>query len=248
MPVFYINSINIKNGTLIISGELLNHIKNSLRCKVNDSIRVIDENRISYKTRIFRITKHSLEATIIQHEVLPPPSSPPLILAPALVKKNKMDALLEKAAEFGVSEIIPLITKRTIIHPNQERWDHQKSRWQKILLEASQQSEQSAPPNIQQPINLISFLNRPYSNTRFIFLENETVSLKKIFSSRPPVDPNDPITLIIGPEGGFEQNEIDLSIEKGYISVSLGRHKFRSETAVMAALTLIQYELGYFGQ
>jgi 16S rRNA (uracil1498-N3)-methyltransferase len=248
MPRFMIRSKDIENDRLIISGNLYHHIKNALRFKINDLIKVIDENKISYQAQIFRVTPTVLEATITKRESLPSPSSSPIILALALLKKKKMDAALEKAAELGVSEIFPIISERTVVQPLQDRWEHQRSRWEKILIEASQQSEQISSPRLHPPEAFNSFLQREKPGPGFIFWENETLSLRQRFSSHSFLEPNLPIYLIIGPEGGFHQNEIELSQEKGYISVSLGRQKLRSETAVMVAIALIQYELGYFGQ
>jgi 16S rRNA (uracil1498-N3)-methyltransferase len=248
MPLFFIRSSDVKNGSLIISGELFNHIKNALRYKVDDPIEVVDEEKTAYQAIITRISNQVIEGKIIQKVPAGSPLFPPLILAQALVKKKKMETLLEKAAELGVSEIVPLTTERTVVLPREERWEHQKDRWEKIVLEASQQSEQPAPPKIHEPVEFQSFLQKPRSGTGFIFWEKETLSFKKSVSSFLPFQPGKPITLIIGPEGGFHQNEIELSREKGYISLSLGRQKLRSETAVMVAITLLQYELGYFGQ
>lgn len=246
MPLFFIRSSDVKNNNLIISGKLFNHIKNALRYQVSDILKVIDENRTSYQAVITRITNHALEGKITHQEILIPASSS-LILAQALIKRKKMETLLEKGAELGVSEIFPLITDRTIIHPQEERWEHQRERWENILLEAAQQSEQPAPPKIHQPVDFKSFLNRTPAGIGFIFWENEREPFKKIISSLSGLQPHTPVTFMIGPEGGFQQEEIDLAHEKGYISVSLGRQKLRSETAVLAAITLLQYELGYFG-
>ncbi|MBI1822802.1 MAG: 16S rRNA (uracil(1498)-N(3))-methyltransferase [Nitrospirae bacterium] len=248
MPRFMINSNDIQNGRLVLSGTLFHHIKNSLRYQINDLIKVIDENQISYQAQINRITPDTLEAVITQKEPVPSTSGPRIILVQALVKKKKMDLLLEKAAELGVSEIFPVVTDRTVVHPLEDRWEHQRSRWESILLEASQQSEQPAPPEIHPPEEFRSFLQRKRNGLGFIFWEKETQPFKQRFSLISPAEPSHSIYLIIGPEGGFQQNEIELSQEKGYISVSLGRQKLRSETAVMVAITLLQYELGYFGK
>lgn len=249
MALFYIRSSDVKSGSLIISGELFNHLKNALRYKVDDLIDVVDEEKTSYQAVITRITHCSIEGSIIRKVgAAGSPLFPSLILAQALVKKKKMELLLEKAAELGVSEIIPLITERTVVLPREERWEHQRERWEKIVLEASQQSEQRSPPKIHDPIDFNAFLQNPQPGIGFIFWEKETLPFKKRISDFLPFQPDKNITLIIGPEGGFHQNEIELSREKGYISISLGRQKLRSETAVMAAMTLLQYELGYFGQ
>ena len=159
-----------------------------------------------------------------------------------------MEFLLENAAALGVSEIVPVITGRTVIHPRDERWDHQRMRWEKILMESAQQSEQASPPLLRDPLELKTFLEKPLPGPGFVFWERETESFRKKVSTILPVPINLPVTLIVGPEGGFQQNEIELCLEKGYISVSLGPQKLRSETAVLVALTLLQYELGYFGR
>ncbi|MBI3352448.1 MAG: 16S rRNA (uracil(1498)-N(3))-methyltransferase [Nitrospirae bacterium] len=247
MPVFFIKTSDLKDKKVIISGLLFNHLKNALRYKIDDVIHLVDENRTAYHAAITRMTDQFLEGSLTCQEKNTPSSVPRLILAPAFIKRKKMELLLQKGTELGIREIIPLTTARTVIQPHEERLDHQRERWQKILVEAAQQSEQSSPPLLHDPVEFKTFIKQHGTGIGFIFWEKGTKSLKQTLSNLPNLSSVTPITVVIGPEGGFDQNEIDLAVEKGYISVSLGKPILRSETAVMAAITLLQYELGYFG-
>ena len=247
MPVFFIKTSDLHLETVTLSGPLFNHLKNALRYKVDDLIHLIDENKTSYQAIITQIKDQFLEGKLINQEKNRASSLPSLILAPALVKRKKMEMLLQKGTELGVTEIVPLMTERTVIQPHEERLEHQRERWQKIVTEAAQQSEQASPPRLHDPIGFNTFIKQHETGLGFILWEKETQSLKQVIASLPQLQSVTPITIIIGPEGGFHPNEIGLAVEKGYISVSLGKQKLRSETAVIAALTLLQYEMGYFG-
>ncbi|MBI3605883.1 MAG: 16S rRNA (uracil(1498)-N(3))-methyltransferase [Nitrospirae bacterium] len=247
MPIFFIRKADLKDDRLVISGKLCHHLKNSLRHQVDDVIQLVDEEKTSYQVSITGMTDQSLEGKVLRREDHPPSDTLPLILAQALIKRKNMEVILQKAAELGVSEVVPLITERTIIHPQEGRWDHQRKRWEEILLEAAQQSEHLSPPRLHAPVDFKSWIRHHETGIGFIFWEKETRPLKQALATLPPLQSVSPVTLIIGPEGGLLQNEIDMAREKGYSSVSLGRHKLRSETAVLAAITLLQDELEYFG-
>jgi 16S rRNA (uracil1498-N3)-methyltransferase len=230
-----------------LSGDLFNHLTHSLRHRVNDRLKLVDEKQRSYSARITRIEPSGLEAEVRESAELPEPLSPRLILAQALIKKNRMDLVIEKATELGVSEIVPLITERTVVHPSDERLDRQIGRWEKIILEAAQQSERPSLPKILPPVEFGAFLRTASPKPGLFFREGETRTLKSSLASLLPAAAGSAFLMLIGPEGGWSQNEIALSAEKGYISVSLGPRTLRSETAVITAVTLCQYELGYFG-
>ncbi|MHB8483627.1 MAG: RsmE family RNA methyltransferase [Nitrospiria bacterium] len=247
MPVFFIKTSDIQDEKVIISGPLFNHLKNALRYRVHDVLYLIDENRTSYQAAITRITDQSLQGSLTPVKKNSQSVLPGLILAQAFIKRKRMEFLFQKGTELGIAEIVPLITARTVIQPQETRLGHQRDRWQKILVEAAQQSERTFPPLLHDPIHYKTFLKEHTTGIGFIFWEKEIKTLKQTLLTLPHLSSVAPITVVIGPEGGFDQNEIDLAVEKGYISVSLGKQKLRSETAVMAAITLLQYELGYFG-
>jgi 16S rRNA (uracil1498-N3)-methyltransferase len=171
-----------------------------------------------------------------------------------MAKGEKMDLIVRKSTELGVSKIVPVITERS-----QVRHTHKTGRWRKIALSASQQSGRNVVPDVEEPILLSDFLERhipPHARgyvedikgvsidagTGIIFSEEcQRGNLKKILSGMKGIKQ---LTLLIGPEGGFSKDEVSSAAEHGFIEASLGPRILRTETAPIAALSIIQYELG----
>jgi 16S rRNA (uracil1498-N3)-methyltransferase len=157
-----------------------------------------------------------------------------------------MDYIIQKATELGVKKIVPVITERS-----QVRHTQKAGRWRKIAFSASQQSGRDKIPEVVEPLILEKFLNTlpqvsaKEGTLRLIFSESqEERNMKKVLSRFKGLHS---VMLLIGPEGGFSQEEIILSVEQGFIDVSLGPRILRAETAPVTAISIIQYELGDIG-
>ena len=148
MSVFFIHSTDIVDGVVKITDPLLNHLSKSLRTKSGDFLLFNDEQRRRYHTTVVQITKHILHATIQQVEDHPCSTHPPLILAQAILKGEKMGWVIQKATELGVSAIVPLATDRVILRLSEKQEDTHQARWRRIALEAAQQSERWTLPTI----------------------------------------------------------------------------------------------------
>jgi 16S rRNA (uracil1498-N3)-methyltransferase len=148
-----------------------------------------------------------------------------------------MDLIVQKTTELGINKIIPLITRYS-----QVKHTTKVERWRKIALSASRQSGREKVPFIAEPILFRDFFST-YKNTNgLIFSEKEeNRKLREVLTGFKNFKE---ITLIVGPEGGFSQEEVTSSIEKGFTAVSLGTRILRTETAPITVLSIIQYELG----
>ena len=151
-----------------------------------------------------------------------------------------MDFIVQKSTELGINAIIPFISSRTIPIINRNNLEKKQRRWQKIAYEASKQSERSIIPEISSIITFNELLNKSANfDLPLLFWENErSINLKDILTSLPKPDT---ILGLIGPEGGFSEEEIRIAKEAGLTSVSLGNHYLRSETAALFVLSLITY-------
>ena len=155
-----------------------------------------------------------------------------LILVQALIKKEKWELVLQKASELGCKKIIPLITGRTII--DTKRFDQKKIRYEKILLEACQQCKRNKVTQLADPINLNNLDIK--ADLKMVAYESVNYQAQKISEL---INNQKRIVIVIGPEGGFDAQEIALLTAKGYKCVSLGNKILRSETASMYALSVI---------
>jgi 16S rRNA (uracil1498-N3)-methyltransferase len=158
-----------------------------------------------------------------------------------------MDAVLQKTTELGVHRIVPLITQRTVVRPRQDRASRQIERWRAIVLEAAQQSERLTIPNVEDAQLLTEWFRSRSGDDHQRWLLGERETQRYFRSEVDRHAPASDATLVVGPEGGFEPEELELARGAGFVVVSLGRAILRAETAGVAALTILQYAWGSLG-
>ena len=243
MPVFFIQSNRISNHTVTIDEPLLSHLSKSLRIREGEKIWVGDEHRVRYHVRVDHLDSNALQAAIIETVAGPPAQPASVILAQAILKRDRMNWVIQKATELGVTNVIPLLTSRVIVRPPANRLRTSRDRWQRIAIDAAQQSEQWVIPQVIQPMSLPElFRHVPRAALRCVLLERGdkqrlgSLSIDHTFKGT--------IVLLVGPEGGWTQEEIQELLDQRFQAVSLGESILRSETATMAALSILQHRLG----
>lgn len=191
------------------------------------------------------MTHAELTAHIQDRTHGPDETCPRILLAQALLKGEHMDWIVQKATELGVYGIVPLITHRGVVRPQATRISGQVSRWQRIALEAAQQSEQWHIPGIEPPCGSRKFFMDRAAPLKLMLVERAG---GESFRTLPlNSNPQDTIVLAIGPEGGWSTDELTVAGEQGFRSTTLGTGILRSETASLAALTILQSRLGKLG-
>jgi len=239
MSVFFIHSTDVGNGVVNITDPLFSHISKSLRSKAGDSLLFNDDHGRRYHTTVVQITKHTLQATIQQVEDPPCSTHPPLILAQALLKGEKMGWVIQKATELGVSAILPLITDRVILKLSGKQEETHQARWKRIALEAAQQSERWTLPTILPLKTFSQFLQSPQQSQLIFMAErSEGPSLLTIPCSSEKLEAK--VTVIVGPEGGWSTNELESAQSHNWAFASFGKEILRAETASLAALAILQ--------
>lgn len=247
MPVFFIQSNLISNRTVTIEDPLLSHLSKSLRIREGEKIWVGDEHRVRYHVRVDRLDTNSLQASIIETIAGPPQPAAPVILAQAILKGDRMNWVIQKSTELGVSAIIPVLTSRVIARPPAGRIRTTQKRWQRIAIDAAQQSEQWEFPRVTEPMALEElFRHAPDAALRCALLERETgqnsfgaLSVDHTFQGT--------IVLAVGPEGGWTPEEVTALLDQRFQAVSLGENILRSETVPLVALSILQHRLGNLG-
>ena len=160
-------------------------------------------------------------------------------IAQSLVKEQKMDLILQKSCELGVSEVIPINTTRTIVKLDKKE-TKKIDRWNKILKEASEQSKRVVIPKINSILDIKELAKLDYDIKILCTVNELSTSIKRVLSKDLK---GAKIILVIGPEGGFTDAEEKILIENGYISTSFGNRVLRTETASLYALSIINYIL-----
>ncbi|MFH1654502.1 MAG: RsmE family RNA methyltransferase [Pseudomonadota bacterium] len=240
MPQFFIGE-NISEGTeIILKGPEAHHIINVLRLKTGDWIALSDGKGRSYNSRIMDVRRKELTVTIEDERPTIDTSNLPT-LAIAITKHDKLELIIQKAVELGTPKIVTFKSERTVPKFSQSATSKKLERWNSIALSAAIQSGLPLKPVVYPPIEFHHLCEQLGSyHSKFIFWEGETENtLDRAFTK----DTAKPL-IIIGPEGGFAQDEVKMARSQGAISVSLGPQILRVETAAIAAITLCQYKLG----
>ena len=238
MPRFPISQNQIKNNLAIVSGSDYRHIVKVLRLKPGNEIILFDEIGVEHIGKITEIGTKEIRITISESRRTETESGLNITLLQGIPKGDKMDFIVEKAAELGVKTIVPVVTERS-----QTRKTKRIERWRRIALESSKQSGRMLPPDI---LDLISFDNAIYSYDKgyshLIFYEKCKDNIKDIIKRTGKATEN--IRIFIGPEGGFSESEVNAAKEKGFIPIGLGPRILRTETAGIVAVAVLQFLFG----
>ncbi|WP_026893687.1 16S rRNA (uracil(1498)-N(3))-methyltransferase [Clostridiisalibacter paucivorans] len=242
MHRFFVDKDNITDEYITITGENVNHIKNVLRLKVGDEIFLCDGERNDYLVKIEAIAKDKVTGLIIDKMKSKGESDVEVILYQGMPKGSKMELIIQKATELGVSKIVPMISDRVVVKFK----DHKKTskkvdRWNKIALEASKQCNRGIVPKVTSPVKFKDVLIELKDKKNIIvpYENEENISIKSVLRNIS----KDSVNIVIGPEGGFEESEIENFKSINAKIVSLGSRILRTETAGIVTVALALYEL-----
>lgn len=240
---FYVSQGQIQDDKICITGPDVNHIKNVLRMKAGEKLVVCNGMGTDFQSRIEQIASDEIKLRIEKKEKAISELDVKITLFQGLPKKDKMDLIVQKAVELGVFEVIPVITKRTVVKIEDKKKEKKKTeRWQAIAESAAKQSGRGIVPKIgdiidfKEAVEMMTKLDYniiPYENEKGIGQSKKIIHNLSDFHS---------IGILIGPEGGFEQAEVEEAVKIGAGAVTLGRRILRTETAGIAVLSIIMFE------
>jgi 16S rRNA (uracil1498-N3)-methyltransferase len=243
LPRFYVKPNEVSSQNLLIAGEEAHHLRSVLRLKKGDFIAAFDGQGKAFRAQIKEILKDQVRAEIIETNPGEGESFLTLHLVQALLRAEKMDWVIQKAVELGVSRITPLSTRRSLIKLTAENTGHKKERWQKIARQAAKQCGRSFLPVVEPPAPWEQWIKSSWAEQgRFFFNEGEKKKRLKILGRK--MRGINTAMVVLGPEGGWEPEEVQTLEALGFLSLSLGPRILRAETAAVAALTLMQHLFG----
>lgn len=220
---------------VILTDDDVFHLTRVMRARKGDNIEVVSDGMV-YLAQVDKVKP--LEITIVKKLIENHELSNDVILIASLIKGEKMDLVLQKATELGVSEIILLKTERTVVKFNSADKDLKFERFKRILKEATEQSKRSRIPELYRLID-VDHLGSIDADVRIIAYEGMEGSTSTFNAVLQSIKPKDKVAIIIGPEGGFSEREVDVASHYGYKKVSLGKRILRAETASFYALSVI---------
>ena len=224
---------------VLLEDDDIFHLTRVMRAKVGAKIEVVNEG-VVYIAQINRFKPLEIDVIRRLKENNELPNN--IILIASLLKGEKMDLVLQKATELGVSEVVLMQTERTIVKFKKDEKELKLERFNKILKEAAEQSRRSIIPHLYRVIDF-NHLNDVEADIKMIAYEGEegpTNSFNKVIDS---IKPGKKVAILIGPEGGFSEHEVDIATAYGYKKISLGKRILRAETAAFYALSVIANQL-----
>ena len=245
MPRFFVKTEQINRNEIIIIGEDVNHIKNVLRKKIGDKLEICNqETGTTFECEIAEINEAEIKNHIISENKMT--NSKILVdIFQGLPKAEKMELIIQKSVELGVNAIIPVKMQRCVVKLDMKSENKKIERWQKISESAAKQSGRNSIPQIHKIIKIeeISKLKNEY-DIIIICYENEKENniKKEIQKLKQNKKQEIRIAIVIGPEGGLEENEVKYLEKEGAKIVTLGNRILRTETVALNILSIIMYE------
>jgi len=246
MRRFFVDPENITGSTAILTDQEAHHIAKVLRLATGTKIILFDGSGSYYEAVLTKVSPGEVETEIVA--ITPYIDTgeefhPTLHLAAGLLKGKKMDLVIQKTTELGVDGLHTFTSRYCVV---KDKSENRFSRWEKIALEACKQSNRPKPPTIFPLEDLSSLLSRSGDagyDLKLIFWENRVgqQSIHDVFATLEKIRS---VMIIIGPEGGFSPDEIDRAVDAGFEPVTMGTRILRAETAAIAAVSVIQHELG----
>jgi 16S rRNA (uracil1498-N3)-methyltransferase len=228
----------VSGDRALLVGEHAAHLVRVLRARLGQEFEISTGESV-HLGRISRIAEDRVEFTL--GEEIPQTVQAPVILLLAIFKFDRMEWALEKATELGVTQVLPVVARRTEKHLAAAA-GKRVARWRKIALQAAQQSRRAAPPEIAAPQPLKSALQTP-AGLRIVLAEAErAVTLKQALSGNWKPETENSLALAVGPEGGWTEEELAHFSAAGWVPASLGHAILRAETAAIAALAVVMAE------
>lgn len=240
MPRFFTDALrfddNIKQA--VIDGEDGRHISRSLRMRIGEALTVSDGAGFDYDGEIEAISGDVVTVRLLAQYKNKSEPTLRVTLYPGMPKGDKLELVVQKATEMGVCGITPVLTDRSVSRPDAKSAAKKQDRLQRIALEAAKQSGRGAVPQVD---SMTSFKEavRNAKGTKILFYEGGGLPLSKFL----PADETE-ASIFIGPEGGFAPEEVEFAKENGVITATLGPRILRTETAPLAALSILMYITG----
>ncbi|TVY09144.1 16S rRNA (uracil(1498)-N(3))-methyltransferase [Paenibacillus cremeus] len=256
MQRYFIAPEQFSGDTVTISGDDAHHLIRVMRAKPGDTCIVSDGESREALVKLHTIEKDQAVADVV--ELLPMDHEPAVDvwIAQSLPKGDKMELVIQKGTEIGAARFIPFVSERTVVQLDSKKEGKRIERWQKIAKEAAEQAHRNKVPVVESPLSWKELLKRAgEADCAWICYEKEStqelrLAIRRALSGRSADSAalaRPKLLLIIGPEGGFTEQEVTAAEAASCKSISLGKRILRTETAAMVGLTCILYESGEMG-
>ena len=243
MPRFFVDAGQIGENDIVITGSDVNHIRNVLRMAIGEELTVSDGHGTDYFCKISDVEKDRIFLDIVDswHSFVELPVK--IYLFQGLPKADKMEWIIQKAVELGVYEIVPVMTKRTVVKLDEKKELKKQARWQSIAESAAKQAGRALIPAVTGCIPFEKALRMCNGLDAALIPYEKAEGMQSARDMVRSLHGRHSIGIFIGPEGGFEESEIEAAKEAGVRPMTLGRRILRTETAGLTMLSILMFEL-----
>lgn len=240
---FFVEESQIYNGIVHITGSDVNHIKNVLRMRPGEKILVSTGGEKEYHCAVSDFPEGEVLAAVEEVTAADRELPSGIVLFQGLPKGDKMELIIQKAVELGATEIVPVEMKRCVVKLDRKKAEKKAERWQTIALGAAKQSKRMQIPTVHMPVTFQQALAMiAESDVRLMPYENAEgmEGTRRILES---IEPGESIAILIGPEGGIDEAEVEMAMKEKVEPITLGKRILRTETAGMTVLSILVYLL-----
>lgn len=243
MYQFFVEPERIGSEQAIITGSDVNHIRNVLRMKPGEAVRISDGRGSCYDGVIETLQNDEIVVRLSGEKIESTELPVETVLFQGLPKSDKMELIIQKNTELGVSAIVPVSTSRAVVKLDEKKADSKVKRWNGIAEAAAKQSKRTLIPEVRSVMSFKQALLEasafdvklmPYENAEGMAFTRKCIS---------EIRPGAKVAIFIGPEGGFSEEEVEAAGAAGFVPITLGRRILRTETAGMSVLSMLAYAL-----
>lgn len=237
IPRFYDPQTLTEGNDIQLSDDVVQHVSRALRMKPGDYITLFNGDGFEYKTLLTQVEKRTVSARVETLLTVRTESPLTVNIGQCISRGERMDYAVQKSTEMGVKKISPLFSERCEVKLPKERQAKRISHWHQIAVSACEQSGRVIPPEIDMPGQLEQWLAQQDADLKLVLHHHSEQPLQEM-------SPPHSVALLIGPEGGLTEDEVELAVSYGFKPLTLGPRVMRTETAPIAALTLLNYLWG----
>lgn len=243
MHQFFVTPMQVKEDHIYIEGLDVNHIKNVLRMKVGEALKVSDGNNRKYLCEIESMTAQQVCVRIVEEQQVDTELPSKIYLFQGLPKSDKMELIVQKAVELGAYEIIPVATKRAVVKLDEKKALKKVERWRGIAESGAKQSGRSVIPKVTNVMSYKDALTYARGLDILLIPYELAEGMKETKQVIEEIKRGQSVGIFIGPEGGFETQEVEDAIANGARAITLGKRILRTETAGLTTLSILMYHL-----
>ncbi len=243
MQHFFVTPDQVQEDQIFITGSDVNHMKNVLRMRIGEEVTINDGNNVSYLCTVESFEENQAVLRVKEQQMTDTELPSHIYLFQGLPKQDKMELIVQKSVELGAYEVIPVATKRAVVRLDEKKALKKVARWQQIAESAAKQAGRGYIPRVHEVMSYKEALSYAKELDVVLIPYELAEGMKETKAVIEGIRPGESVGIFIGPEGGFEVEEVEAAISMGAKSVTLGKRILRTETAGLTTLSVLMFHL-----